>query len=263
MRTEWWTPAAPRQLEAGPEAFHGGVPRGTDPSAARHPERFPLATDDQPVRPLIDGQTALPHARVRHGGDDPRQRRPRRRGATGHRMPADPNERWPLARAVNDAVMQWQPGRGSDFPDLNELERRAYRADRVLLPALLRPAHLQQRVVLPIRPLGPEQTLGNLVAHPLSERPTRQTQPTRPLAPDDPAGLRSRPRTSRTCPDSKKACTPRDSTSCGCRRNRGADLELRACRGGFLAGLPYERLLPALHEINVNPLERPIVELDL
>ncbi len=30
---------------------------------------------------------------------------------------------------------------------------------------------------------------------------------------------------------------------------------------GFLAGLPYERLLPALHSINLNPLERPVVDL--
>jgi hypothetical protein len=30
---------------------------------------------------------------------------------------------------------------------------------------------------------------------------------------------------------------------------------------GFLAGLPYERLLPALREVNVNPLERPIVDI--
>ena len=28
---------------------------------------------------------------------------------------------------------------------------------------------------------------------------------------------------------------------------------------GFLAGLPYEKLLPALREVNVNPLERPVV----
>ena len=30
---------------------------------------------------------------------------------------------------------------------------------------------------------------------------------------------------------------------------------------GFLAGLPYEKLLPALQAVNVNPLERPIVDL--
>ena len=32
---------------------------------------------------------------------------------------------------------------------------------------------------------------------------------------------------------------------------------------GFLAGLSHERLLPALREVNVNPLERPLVDLDL
>ena len=30
---------------------------------------------------------------------------------------------------------------------------------------------------------------------------------------------------------------------------------------GFLAGLDYEKLLPALHEVNVNPLERPVVDI--
>ena len=30
---------------------------------------------------------------------------------------------------------------------------------------------------------------------------------------------------------------------------------------GFLAGLPYERLLPALQAINVYPLDKPIVDL--
>ena len=29
---------------------------------------------------------------------------------------------------------------------------------------------------------------------------------------------------------------------------------------GFLAGLPYEKLLPALRSVNVNPLERPLVD---
>ena len=30
---------------------------------------------------------------------------------------------------------------------------------------------------------------------------------------------------------------------------------------GFLAGLPYAKLLPALPSVNVNPLEAPIVDL--
>jgi hypothetical protein len=31
---------------------------------------------------------------------------------------------------------------------------------------------------------------------------------------------------------------------------------------GFLAGLPHDRLLAALETVNVNPLERPIVDID-
>ncbi len=30
---------------------------------------------------------------------------------------------------------------------------------------------------------------------------------------------------------------------------------------GFLAGLPYESLLPGLQSVNVNPLEQPVVDL--
>ena len=30
---------------------------------------------------------------------------------------------------------------------------------------------------------------------------------------------------------------------------------------GYLAGLPYDKLLPALHQINVNPLDHPVVDI--
>jgi hypothetical protein len=30
---------------------------------------------------------------------------------------------------------------------------------------------------------------------------------------------------------------------------------------GFLAGLPYEMLLPALASVNVNPLDKPILDI--
>lgn len=31
---------------------------------------------------------------------------------------------------------------------------------------------------------------------------------------------------------------------------------------GYLAGRPHDELLPALAEVNVNPLERPVVDID-
>ena len=46
-------------------------------------------------------------------------------------------------------------------------------------------------------------------------------------------------------------------------RNEGHLSNFERTIDGFLAGLPYDRLLPALQEINVNPLERPIVDLGL
>jgi hypothetical protein len=30
---------------------------------------------------------------------------------------------------------------------------------------------------------------------------------------------------------------------------------------GYLAGLSYDKLLPALHQINVNPLDHPVVDI--
>ena len=32
---------------------------------------------------------------------------------------------------------------------------------------------------------------------------------------------------------------------------------------GYLAGLPYEKLLPALSKINVHPLEQPVLDVTL
>ena len=32
---------------------------------------------------------------------------------------------------------------------------------------------------------------------------------------------------------------------------------------GFLAGLPTEKLLPALRQVNLNPLEQPVAEIEI
>ena len=41
----------------------------------------------------------------------------------------------------------------------------------------------------------------------------------------------------------------------------GGILNFERTVDGFLAGLPYEALLPGLGEVNVNPLERPVADL--
>ena len=86
-------------------------------------------------------------------------------------LPDDPREAMAAwEHAVNDAVTQWHRARGCDFPDLNELDVDAHRGS-VLLPALLPPAAVQQRVVVPDPAAGPRgDALRDLVADPLPGR---------------------------------------------------------------------------------------------
>ena len=142
-------------------------------------------------------------------------------------LPDDPAEAMAAWRgAVNDAVTQVAPGPRLRLP---RPERpgspRRHRPDRVLLPALLHPAAVQQRLVVPDPSAGARgDPVRGLVAHPLPERPLARASPRRRSRwrPTTRAGRRSPRRTSPTCRGSRKACTPRDSSTCGCRtRSKG------------------------------------------
>ena len=117
------------------------------------------------------------------------------------------------------------------------------------------------------RPLGPGGDAdGDLVADPVpgGRRAGRRRRARRCGSATIRACRRSRPRTSRTCPASSRACTPRASSTCGCpSRIEGHIGNFHRTIDGFLAGLPAEELLPALRELNLNPLERPVVDLGL
>ena len=115
------------------------------------------------------------------------------------------------------------------------------------------------------RPLGPEETLmeiWSLTRFPEGERAgaaraARGVGVRRSTVAADPrAGLLEPAR------GSSGACTPGASSTCGCPSGlEGHISNFERTIDGFLAGLPYERLLPALHVVNVNPLERPIVDI--
>ena len=222
LRTEWWKSCLlPVNWKLATEAFMEGyhVPQ-------THPQLLPSSHSRGGVvrAPHHRDEPALhAHPRLRHGRDDPRERRPDRRRAAAHVAPGRSR------RGDGGLARRGQRGGHEVAPGprlrLSRPERsgstRGHRPDRVLLPALLHPAAVQQRVVVPDPPARPRgDALRDLVADPLSGRPlTRETHrhPSRWL-PTTRAGRRSRPRTSPTCRVSRKACTPRDSTSCGCRR---------------------------------------------
>ena len=72
------------------------------------------------------------------------------------------------------------------------------------------------------------------------------------------ASRRSPPRTSRTCPASSGACTPRGFEYMRlAEAHRGAHLELHRLIDGFLAGPAHDQLVPALHTSTSTPSTAP------
>ncbi|HUO48414.1 MAG TPA: aromatic ring-hydroxylating dioxygenase subunit alpha [Acidimicrobiales bacterium] len=183
-------------------------------------------------------------------------------------LPADPAlamSTW--QRSLNDAVVAWHRGQGHDMPDLNELEDQS----------LMEPMGycFPHYFVLPMyssasayrfRPLGPEETLMEIWSL------TRHPEGTRPEAPPVPEVWEH--------DDPRWPPIPAQDFSNIPKQQRGLHAKgfeyLRLSEqieghisnnhrviDGFLAGLPYERLLPAMRSLNVNPLEMPVVDFEL
>jgi len=168
-------------------------------------------------------------------------------------------------RTLNDAVVDWHRAAGHDVPDLNQLE-----AEGIAEPMGYCFPHY---FVLPMyssassyrfRPLGPEETLMEIWS---LTRFAEGAEPGRPVAPemwesDDPRWP--------PIPAQDFSNLPRQQRGLHAKgfeymrlseRAEGHLSNLERTIDGFLVGLPYEQLLPALREINVNPLERPIVDI--
>jgi phenylpropionate dioxygenase-like ring-hydroxylating dioxygenase large terminal subunit len=168
-------------------------------------------------------------------------------------------------RTLNDEVVDWHRSAGSDMPDLNDLEARGVNEPMGYC--------FPQYFVLPMyssassyrfRPLGPEATLmeiWSLTRFPEGAEPQRPTQP-EVWEWDDPRWP--------PIPAQDFSNLPRQQQGLHAKgfeymrlseRAEGHLSNFERTLDGFLAGLPYEKLLPALREVNVNPLERPVVDL--
>jgi hypothetical protein len=183
-------------------------------------------------------------------------------------LPAEPEPAMATwYRTLNDAVVDWHRAAGSDVPDLNDLEARGVNEPMgYCFPHYFVLPMYSSASSYRFRPLGPEETLmeiWSLTRHPEGHVSAKPTPPD-VWEFDDPRWP--------PIPAQDFSNLPRQQQGLHAtgfeymrlsEQAEGHLSNLERTIDGFLAGLPYEALLPALQEVNVNPLERPIVELGL
>ncbi len=271
LRTEWWyacrlpvnwklaQEAFQEQyhvVEAHPQLVIPGMRYGAKGDTF-DPRRF-VDAELQYLRTMSEGMAGMVHA------DDVRIAE----GLRDLELPADPEQAMATwYRALNDAVVEAHRAAGHDVPDLNELEDSGRNEPMgycfphwFVLPMYSSASSYR------FRPLGPEETLmeiWSLTRFPKGDEPVRPTPP-EVWEHDDPRWP--------AIPAQDFSNLPRQQRGLHAKgfeymrlseRAEGHLVNFERVIDGFLAGLPYDRLLPALRELNVNPLERPVVDLGL
>jgi phenylpropionate dioxygenase-like ring-hydroxylating dioxygenase large terminal subunit len=269
MHPEWWYAIRlPVNWKLAEEAFMEQYhvieahPQLVDPK--RFPPRDPTAFDPRTwldaeiryLRTMNEGMAGMVHAsdvRVAEGLRDVE-------------LPADPGpaiEAWNLV--FNDAVVRWHREQGHVLPDLNELEETGMNQPMgYCFPHFFVLPMYSSASSYRFRPLGPEDTLmeiWSLTRFPEGEEPPRLPPP-EPWECDDP---RVPP-----IPQQDFANLPRQQQGLHTQgfeymrfaeQIEGGIANFERTVDGYLTGLPYETLLPALAQVNVNPLDRPVVDL--
>ncbi len=270
MRTERWYAARlpvnwKLAIEAFVEMYHVVV---THPQLSIPGMRYSLRPGDAfDARAFVDAEIRYLHTMSE--GMDGMVHADDVRVAEGLRdieLPADAPEAiatW--NRALNDAVVAWHRERGTDMPDLHALDAQGRNETFYQC--------FPHWFVLPMysgassyrfRPLGPEETLmeiWSLARFPEGEERPRPTPPEW-WAPDDPRWP--------PIPAQDFSNLPRQQLGLHARgfeymrlneRFEGHISNFERTIDGFLAGLPYEQLLPALRVVNEAPFDQPIADL--
>jgi phenylpropionate dioxygenase-like ring-hydroxylating dioxygenase large terminal subunit len=223
--------------------------------AAFDPREF-IDADIHYLRTMSEGMDGMVHAndvRVAEGLRD-------------IELPADPAlamSTW--QRALNESITSWHRAEGADIPDLNGLDARGLNEPMgycfphyFLLPMYSSASSYR------FRPLGPEETLMEIWSLTRFPQGTERPKPTppEPWECDDPRWPPIPAQDFSNLPRQQKGLHAKGFEYMRLsERAEGHISNFERTVDGFLAGLPYEQLLPALQSINVNPLEMPIVDI--
>ena len=271
MRAEWWYAfRLPVNWKLAEEAFMEQYHVLETHPQLRIPGRYPakdgsfdpqvfLESELHYLRVMSEGMSGMVHATDVAVAE---------RLAPTVELPADAvlaRQAW--ERAFSDAVVEFHRGRGATIPDLNELEAAGTNEPMgYCFPHFFVLPMYSSASSYRFRPLGPEDTLmeiWSLTRFPEGEEPGPLPVP-EPWAHDDP---RVPP-----IPIQDFANIPRQQRGLHSRgfeymrlseQIEGHIGNYHRVLDGYLAGLPQDRLQPALQHVMVNPLDRPVVEVGL
>jgi phenylpropionate dioxygenase-like ring-hydroxylating dioxygenase large terminal subunit len=168
-------------------------------------------------------------------------------------------------RTLDDAVTRWHRDRGADMPDLTELTANGSNLEFFqCFPNYFVLPMYSSATSYRFRPLAPEQTLMEIWSMTRYPEGSERERPTPPdvWEHDDPRWPPIPAQDFSNLPRQQKGLHAK-----GFEYMRlSAALEGHVSNfertiDGFLAGLPHERLVPALQAVNVYPFDKPILDL--
>ncbi len=269
LRTEWWYACRlpvnwKLAIEAFVESYHvvQTHPQLVIPTryGRRDSESFDarafVDADIRYLRTMCEGMAGMVHA------DDVRVAERLR----DIELPADAEAAiatW--NRTLNDAVVAWHRDAGHDVPDLNELSARGLNLEFFqCFPHYFVLPMYSSATAYRFRPLGPEETLMELWSLTRFSDDDASEKPTPPewWPPDDPRWPPIPTQDFSNLPRQQKGLHARGFEYMRLSETmEGHVSNFERTIDGFLAGLPLDRLLPALNAVNVYPFDQPMVEL--
>ncbi len=269
MRTEWWhsfrlpvnwklaEEAFLEQyhvLETHPELAIPGRFPPRDPTTF-NPKKF-IDAEIHYLHVMSDGMAGMVHAKDVAIAESIRD----------VELPADPSVALPTwHRTMNDAVVRWHRDQGADIPDINELESKGQNQPMgFCFPHYFILPMYSSASAYRFRPLGPEETLmdiWSLTRYPPGREPGVPTAP-EVWSYDDPRVPPIPTQDFSNLPRQQRGLHSRSFEYMRLSEGiEGGVANFERTVDGFLGGVSNEKLLAALHAINVNPLEQPVADL--
>jgi phenylpropionate dioxygenase-like ring-hydroxylating dioxygenase large terminal subunit len=267
MRAEWWHACRlPVNWKLAQEAFVEQYHVLETHPQLRLPGRYPsrdgtfdplrfVDSELAYLRAMSEGMEGMVHAKDVRIAE----------GLRGIELPVDPAlARSTWDRTLNDAVTAWHRSAGAAMPDLNGLAERgiddsmAYCFPHFFVLPMYSSASSYR-----FRPLGPEETLMDIWSL------TRFAPGDEPPTPPRPEVWESTDPRWPPIPTQDFSNLPRQQKGLHAKgfeymrlseEVEGHISNFHRTIDGFLAGLGYDRLLPALSHVNVPPLEMPVVD---